>query len=177
MSGFAADFRPKAIVSFYGYGDIIGAWYSRPDPWYRSQGLIPIDEAYNSIGDQPCTDTGGKNRFLFYLYCRQHGLWPREVGGQDPHENPGWFSRFCPVLNVSSAYPPTLLIHGDQDTDVPYQQSVEMDAALEQHQVEHRFLTLKDKGHAFDEAKEAQADTVISGCFDEVVDFLNQHNL
>lgn len=177
MSGFAADFRPKAIVSFYGYGDIIGAWYSQPDPWYCSQGMIPIDQAYESIGEQPCMDDGGKNRFLFYLYCRQHGLWPLEVAGQDPHDNPGWFSRFCPVQNVTAGYPPTMLIHGDQDTDVPYEQSVEMNAALEKHQVEHNFLLLKEKGHAFDEAKEAHADPVVSACFDQVVEFLKQHCL
>ena len=177
MSGFVADFRPKAIVSFYGYGDIIGAWYSRPDPWYCSQGMISIDEAYETIGDQSCTDGGGKNRFLFYLYCRQYGLWPREVGGQDPHENPGWFSRFCPIQNVTAAYPPTLLIHGDQDTDVPFQQSVEMEAALAQHRVAHKFVRLFGKGHAFDEAREAQADSVVSGCFDEVVEFLRQNGL
>ena len=30
MAGFRLTPRPAAVVSFYGYGDIAGAWYSRP---------------------------------------------------------------------------------------------------------------------------------------------------
>lgn len=33
MSGCCVLPRPKAIISFYGYGDIIGDWYSKPDPF------------------------------------------------------------------------------------------------------------------------------------------------
>ena len=35
MTGFCVEPRPKALVSFYGYGDIAGEWYSRPDQFYR----------------------------------------------------------------------------------------------------------------------------------------------
>ena len=45
MTGFRVEPRPKALVSFWGYGDIAGAWYSRPDPFYRSQPLVPEKEA------------------------------------------------------------------------------------------------------------------------------------
>ena len=31
MSGFLIEPRPKALVSYWGYGDIAGDWYSRPD--------------------------------------------------------------------------------------------------------------------------------------------------
>ena len=34
MAGFSVYPRPKALVSFYGYGDIIGDWYSKPSPFY-----------------------------------------------------------------------------------------------------------------------------------------------
>src|SRR5437764_11904132 len=37
MSGFCVEPRPQALVSFYGYGDIVGPWYSRPDPFYCQQ--------------------------------------------------------------------------------------------------------------------------------------------
>ena len=30
MAGFVLKPRPKALVSFYGYGDIAGEWYRRP---------------------------------------------------------------------------------------------------------------------------------------------------
>jgi dipeptidyl aminopeptidase/acylaminoacyl peptidase len=99
-------------------------------------------------------------------------LWPQEVAGQDPRNNPGWFSRFCPIQNVSSHYPLTLLIHGDQDRDVPYEQSLEMASALEQQQVKHQLIILKGKGHGFDGAKGAQEDAVISELFVQVEEFL-----
>jgi dipeptidyl aminopeptidase/acylaminoacyl peptidase len=42
--------------------------------------------------------------------------------GKDRHKLDG----YCAVRNVSRDYPPTLLIHGTEDTDVPYEQSVAM---------------------------------------------------
>jgi acetyl esterase/lipase len=175
MTGFCVSPPPKAIVSFYGYGDIIGPWYSQPDPFYCAQGMIPPDRAFEPVGKIPLSGSEGGNRFLFYLYCRQHGLWPQEVAGQDPLQNPGWFSPYCPIQNVTASFAPALLIHGDQDTDVPYAQSVEMAAALEQHLVPHQFLTLHSRGHGFDGAADAANDPLVSGVFDRVVEFLQQH--
>ena len=45
MAGFVLKPRPKALVSFYGYGDIAGEWYSRPDPFYNRQAPVPKEEA------------------------------------------------------------------------------------------------------------------------------------
>src|SRR5262249_41813185 len=39
-TGFLVEPRPAALVSFWGYGDIAGAWYSRPDAFYRRQTLV-----------------------------------------------------------------------------------------------------------------------------------------
>ena len=175
MAGFVINPQPKAIVSFYGYGDIIGPWYSQSDPWYCKQGMIEMNRAYESVGQSPLTEGDWGKRSPFYLYCRQHGLWPQEVAGQDPRENPGWFSRFCPMQNVTRSYPPTLLIHGDQDTDVPYERSVEMDSVLEQYQVDHKLLIFKGKGHGFDGGIDAKEDPVISGLFVQVEEFLKQY--
>ena len=36
MSGYLLKNPPKAIVSFYGYGDIAGDWYAKPDSLYRT---------------------------------------------------------------------------------------------------------------------------------------------
>jgi acetyl esterase/lipase len=175
MAGFVMNPQPKAIVSFYGYGDIIGPWYSQPDPWYCAQGMIDMSRAHESVGQMPLTEGEWGKRSPFYLYCRQRGLWPQEVGGQDPQKNPAWFSQFCPIQNVTNRYPPTLLIHGDQDTDVPYERSLEMDAVLEQNQVDHKLLILKGKGHVFDYASDAQEDPVVARLFVQVEEFLKKY--
>jgi acetyl esterase/lipase len=40
MSGFAVDYRPKALVSLYGYGDIAGDWAINPSTFYCNQPLV-----------------------------------------------------------------------------------------------------------------------------------------
>ena len=124
MTGFAVNPRPKALVSYWGYGDIVGAWYSRPDPFYLRQPAVTREEALSAVGSAPVSEPPPKNnRGRFYLYCRQQGLWPKEVAGRDPATEDRWFSRYCPVRNVTREYPPTMLVHGTADTDVPYEQS------------------------------------------------------
>ena len=59
------------------------------------------------------------------------------------------FDQFCPIRNVSMEYPPTLLLHGDMDTDVPYQQSVIMADRLSHFGIEHELITIPQGGHGF----------------------------
>jgi acetyl esterase/lipase len=154
MAGLCVQPRPKALVSFYGYGDIVGAWYSRPDPYYSKQPMVSQDVAYRGVGGPVIAGTPlgelWEQRWLFYLFCRQHGLWPKEVTGYDPHTEPQAFEQYCPVRQITKEYPPTLLLHGDKDTDVPFELSKHMAAVLKQHQVPHRLITMEGLGHVFD---------------------------
>lgn len=182
MAGFCVNPRPRALVSFYGYGDIVGQWYSRPDPFYCQQPAVPKDEAYQAVGGPVIAGTpfeGGmaEKRYRFYVYCRQQGLWPKEVTGHDPDDDPGWFDRFCPIRNVTREYPPTLLVHGDQDTDVPFEQSVLMAEELARHRVEHELITMSSYGHAFDMDGKGMRDPTVSRLFDQVLAFLGKHGM
>jgi acetyl esterase/lipase len=175
MSGFCVEPRPQALVAFYGYGDIVGPWYSRPDPFYCQQPLVPKEEAYAAVGGPVISRPAGEGaqaRGRFYLYCRQNGLWPKEVVGHDPDLDPEAFHPFCPVRHVTPEYPPTLLLHGDADTDVPYEQSVMMAARQSQAGVEHELLTIAGGGHGFDGRMETP---VVIEAFDRVLAFLKQH--
>jgi len=171
MAGFRLNPRPKAIVSFYGYGDIVGDWYSRPDPFYNLQPPVSKEEAYEAVGTRFISEDPGGNRWRFYLYTRQKGIWPLEVAGHDPAIEPEKFDSYCPVRNVTKDYPPTLLLHGDADTDVPFEQSVLMAKELERHGVHHEFIALAGQGHGFDEAME---DPEIAKTFDSVLAFLEK---
>lgn len=151
MAGFCLQPRPKALISFYGYGDIAGEWYSRPSPHYTKEPTVSQEVAQQGVGGPVLTGIGfSDQRWLFYLFCRQQGLWPKEITGYDPHTESQAFERFCPVRNVTQDYPPTLLLHGDKDTDVPFELSSQMAAALKQHQVTHQLITMKGLGHVFD---------------------------
>ena len=171
-AGCRARPTPKALVSYYGYGDIVGAWYSRPDPFYSRMPAVSKEEAYQAVGSTVITESSGKdNRRRFYLYCRQQGLWPKEVAGLDPVKEPQAFDAFCPIRNVAAAYPPTLLIHGTKDTDVPYEQSALMAKELKAKGVEHELLTIKDGGHGLG----GVSPEVIERTHERVLQFLKQH--
>ena len=149
MTGFCVEPRPRALVSVAGYGDVAGAWYSRPDPFYRRQPLVSEQSARAALGEAETVGSPGwkDSRGQFYLYCRQQGRWPQEVAGHDPDTEPRAFDPLCPVRSVTADYAPTLLINGDQDTDVPYEQSVMMAAELARAGVEHEFITICGGGH------------------------------
>ncbi len=176
MSGRLLDPPPKALVSFYGYGDIVGDWYAKPDPFYSKQEQVTVDEAMASVGVDPVASDkdAPKNRFRFYLYCRQNGLWPELVGGVSPNENPEFFVPYCPVENVTKSYPPTLLIHGDQDTDVPVEQSLLMAETLMKVGAPFDSMILEDRGHGFD-GKGMEKDEKVREVFESVLEFLKKH--
>jgi acetyl esterase/lipase len=152
-AGFRVKPRPRALVAYWGYGDVDGDWYTKPSEHYRKVAPpVGKDEAYRSVGGKVLTGTQGgteeqKARGRFYLYLRQNGLWTREVTGLDPAVDRGKLDAYCPVRNVSDDYPPTLLIHGTEDTDVPYEQSAAMDRELARHRVPHELVTVQGAGH------------------------------
>lgn len=171
-AGYHLQPRPKALVSFYGYGDITGAWYSRPDQFYLREPAVSKERAELAVGSTVISEGYEERRWPFYLYCRQQGLWPKEVAGWDPDSQPRAFDPYCPVRNVSADYPPTLLLHGDQDTDVPFEQSAMMTRELARHNVEHRFIQIRGGPHGFDaNLNDPQA----VQAFEEVISFLKKH--
>jgi dipeptidyl aminopeptidase/acylaminoacyl peptidase len=73
---------------------------------------------------------------------------------------------------VTKAYPPTLLLHGDNDTDVPHRQSADMAAELKKHGVAHEFISIKDGPHGFD--GKGLADPKTGETFERVLAFLRR---
>ncbi len=175
MAGVRFRPRPRAVVSFYGYGDIAGDWYSRPDPYYRSEPLVSRDEAWRAVGTQPVSEGDEARRFTFYRYCRQNGLWPESVSGYDPLKEPQAFEVFCPVRNVDAGYPPTLLIHGSNDHDVPAEQSSRMAQALAARSVPHELVILEGFDHVFDLEGKGLSDPAVQGAFRRALAFLDRY--
>jgi acetyl esterase/lipase len=95
MAGFVLTPRPRAIVSFYGYGDISGAWYSRPDPFSNQQPAVPKEHAWQAVGTRLIAEDPDMSRWPFYQYTRQQGRWLMEVVGHDPDTEPGIFDPLC----------------------------------------------------------------------------------
>ncbi|MCA9102526.1 MAG: alpha/beta hydrolase [Planctomycetales bacterium] len=166
--------RPRALVAFFGYGDLVGDWYSTPSPHprhHRSQ-LTP-DEAWKQVSGPPLADSRDRpgDGGAFYQFCRQTGGWPKAVSGWDPHNEADRFAPYMPLRNVDGDYPPTLLIHGKADTDVPYEQSVLMDRELQAHGVTHQLITIEGAEHGLVDGDSA----AIDAAYDAVPQFFLHH--
>lgn len=181
LAGAAVTPKPQALVAFYGYGDIIGPWYSTPSAFYRQQPLVSDEDAQALVGASVISESPrphdatfdpSHDRSRFYLYCRQRGCWPEAATGLDPHKDPDAFAPYCPVQQVTSAYPSTLLLHGVQDTDVPYDQSVRMARALAHAKIPHRLITIANGEHGFDSRMD---NPEVAAAFNSVLAFLANH--
>lgn len=149
-AGFRVNPRPTVLLSLWGYGDLIGDWYSKPSPHPRhQQSKMTREEAYRQVSGPPISDARDRkgDGGAFYQYCRQTGSWPEAVSGWDPIKESQRFNPFMPVKNVTAEYPPTAMIHGTNDTDVPYEQSVMMAEQFKQHNVPHLFISIPGGEH------------------------------
>ncbi len=157
MAGYMFEPRPCAIASLFGFGDITASWEADPSPYYRTLDLQTREAALASLAAPLIPDPSAVvDRSLFYLYCRQQGLWLEEVTGHDPALEPAWFDPYCPVRNISPSYPPTVLVHGTRDNDVPHEESARLAERLAAAGVEHRFVSLSGVGHGFAGARPDQ---------------------
>jgi acetyl esterase/lipase len=173
--GHRVEPRPRAVISFYGYGDVTGDWYSEPSDVYNEEPEISENQARSFVGNKVISGTPfdmEHQRGDFYVWCRQRGTWPVEVSGRNPKTDLEWFKSFEPIRNINSDYPPTFLLHGGKDTDVPYDQSAKMAEVLESEGIPYELKTDPEWEHMFDGpalTPELQA------VFSEVVDFLVRH--
>lgn len=150
MAGCLFEPRPRAVASFWGYGDITAAWEAEPSPHYRTMDLVTREAAVAALAaPQPQGSAAETDRSLFYLYCRQTGQWLHEVTAHDPRDDPAWFDRTCPIRMLTARFPPTVLVHGTDDSDVPHDESARLAARLAELGVEHRFISLPGVGHGF----------------------------
>lgn len=151
-AGYRVDPRPTVIVSEYGYGDLIGPWQVEPSTFPRHN--QPTDkmseEDFLAVSQQPPVSNSGqraKRVWIFYNVCRQRGLWPLMAAGWDPNTDPEKFYPYMPVKNVTPDYPPTLLMHGTDDTDVPHLQSELMEKEFIKHNVPYEFFSVEGAEH------------------------------
>lgn len=132
--------------------------------------MISKEEAYQLTGETEISE-GGFERFDFYLYCRQQGTWVEEVTRRTGGDR-SYLNRLNPVDQLTADFPPTLLLHGDQDTDVPYEQSVRMHRKLKELHVVSELVTISGGDHVFDR-KFASPD--VQAAFEKTVSFLREH--
>lgn len=151
--------KPNAIVSLWGYGSVRNAWYTQPTPPY-SERPIDRDAALAEVGHRVLTGTGGDTgvalRKSYYPWMRYHGIWTGEMTGFDPVTQGEQIAPYCTIENLTPDYPPTMLLHGELDSDVPVTESIEMAAALEKVGVEHELIVVPQAGHGLGGLSDAE---------------------
>jgi acetyl esterase/lipase len=168
MTGFRVEPRPTVLFSLWGYGDLIGDWYSKPSPHARHhQSKLSRYEAYRQVSGPAIADARDRkgDGGAFYQFCRQTGTWPTAVSGWDPATSPEHFHPYMPVKNVTPDYPPTVLLHGTADTDVPYEQSAMMADKFKRHNVHHLLLSIPEGEHGLGGADPKQIDAAYAKAF------------
>ncbi len=111
-----------------------------------------------TTGDLPCYS---------WLAALGTGHAPRDELGEFFDQ----FVPYMPVRNVTADYPPTMLIHGTEDTDVPYEQSVMIAERLKAHGVEHELVTIPGGEHGLGGGDPQ----VIDAAYESALAFINQH--
>ena len=138
VTGHRVEPRPRVLLAFWGYGDLVGDWYSTPSLHPRhNQKKFTADEALRQVAGPPVADARERvgDGGIFYNFCRQTGAWPKSVSTWDPQREPEKFFPYMPLKNVRADFPPTVLIHGTADTDVPFEQSQLMVKEFERQKI------------------------------------------
>jgi len=152
VTGFRVKPKPRALVALYGYGDLSADWYAKPNPYpYYNQQKITREEMMQQTAGTALSNSDYEKdgRLKIYMYYRQNGLWSQEVSGFNPESFAREIAPYEPVKNVTREYPPTLLIHGTQDSDVPFEESLKMSAQFRQHGVPYILLPIDKGEHGF----------------------------
>jgi acetyl esterase/lipase len=162
VAGYRVKPRPLAIVDFFGWSDLLGPSLLKPSRELRhTKVTVSREEARKAVLGPAVTNQRDRPPGLgardFFLYCRQDGTFPLALTGWDPKSEAEKFYPYIPLRNVTSDYPPTLLIHGLKDTEIPVEQSIRMLHELQTHGVEARLITDPDADHASNWSPDAMA--------------------
>jgi acetyl esterase/lipase len=177
VTGYRVQPRPRALLSYFGYGDLIGDWYSAPSPHPRhNPKKIASDEAWQQVSGPAVADARERkgDGGMFYNFCRQNGLWPKAVSGWDPRKEPEKFFPYMPIKNVTANYPPTVLIHGTIDTDVPFEESKLMAEELKKHGVPYQFQEIAKAEHGLSGGDREEIDRAQKAAFEFVKTWVDQ---
>lgn len=164
--------KPKAIVSYWGYGEFDPDWTTvqskdHGDPVKKDDALRGVNQG---VVTAP-TKVQAPGRSAFYHYTRQNGIWSKEVTGLDPVKDKEKLDKLCPVRNITKQFPPTLMVHGDIDTDVPYACSLRMVEAFKQQGVPYELITVENSGHGLSGGDKEK----VKAAHDRALTFIREH--
>lgn len=153
LTGFRVTPRPRVLLVEFGYADIVGRWQTEPSRHadHHRHPATTREEAWRVVAGPPIANSRDRagDISVFNGYVRRHGEWPRAITGWDPVTEAEKFLPYLPVRQVTADYPPTYILHGREDTDIPYAVAEQMAAELARHGVEHRLVGIPGGEHGY----------------------------
>lgn len=90
-------------------------------------------------------------------------------------EKPELYRKASPIVYVSKEDPPLLLVHGEKDDLVPFDQSVQMTDAYRRLGLPVEFIPVQNAGHDFEHVGEAPISPSIETIHQKTIDFFKQY--
>ncbi|HEX3941934.1 MAG TPA: S9 family peptidase [Acidobacteriaceae bacterium] len=100
---------------------------------------------------------GVADRALFLRYTNRNSeiRWETKMGGT-PEEQPAVYRKANVLPDVAQIKTPLLILHGEEDPQVPPQESQELSAALKKAGKTFTYITYPNEGHGFRERSHRQ---------------------
>lgn len=116
------------------------------------EGAVGVDVAQSSDVQAIVSLFGASNLTTILAQSTPHGLSVRAPAlelllGARPEATPELARQASPVFHVDRADPPLLLLHGDQDNQMPINQSHELEGAYERLGLPVRLVVVHGAGH------------------------------
>jgi acetyl esterase/lipase len=90
-------------------------------------------------------------------------------------EKPELYRKASPILYVSKDDPPLLLVHGEKDDGVPFDQSVRMAETYRRVGLPVEFIAVKNAGHDFQHIGDAPISPSVEVIHQKTVDFFKRY--
>lgn len=174
LAGYAVVPRPRAVVAFYAPNSFTDTWATTPSSLQLPR-VAAADAAaavrHGILSEAPPAGTNPEStpRGRFNIFAFQQGIWVPELTGYDPRVEAAALTPYEPIRHVGADFPPTLLLHGDQDRTVAYAESVALAGALAKAGVMHQLITIPGAGHLFDQQMDKPT---VAAAFRQVLAFL-----
>lgn len=165
----------RAVTAEMGYGDLLGDWLLQPSrhPPHHTDSRLDEAEAWRQVAGPPIANAADRrgNGNAFNDFIRRAAQWPKAVSGWDPLTEAFRFAPYLPVRHLTRSFPPTFLLHGEADSDVPFTEARRLAAGLLEHGVEHRLVGLAGVEHGFRGADPA----ILAQAHADLTAFLRRH--
>lgn len=132
----------KGILDFYGYSRFhVPAFIRQNQQYLEMSKQITPDLLQKMIQKQPLTKGDLQTRYLIYLYARGQNEWLNLLGITHSTD-----SKYNLSPKQLQTFPPTFIVHGKNDPDVPFSEATHLERNIPQT----KMIALDDDSHDFD---------------------------